>query len=293
MKIVRPSPPKEGASVPALSCSISEAELRGYVERFSVPRHFQVQKEENHRVADEIAALLTNWGYQVEVQGEYRNIVALPREPEEGPLRLVGAHYDSVANTPGADDNASGIAVLLACAREQASIGEKKTVWVAFNAEEEGFLGSENFVRHLTRNRPFLVSCAYILEMVGYCSREPGSQRTPPSLPLRLSEAGDFLGVLSNQQSNGFLDELIAKVPQAAPSLSVLGLKTFLGVDRWLPVLHRSDHSPFWGAGIPALLLTDTAEFRNPNYHRPWDTPDTLDYSFMREVAALLCAVLS
>lgn len=105
-------------------------------------------------------------------------------------------------------------------------------------------------------------------------------------------DVGDFIGLLANHRSN-HLVELAAKQAEAmVPELPVVGLKVYLGLEGWLPVLHRSDHSPFWKANIPAMLWTDTAEFRNPNYHRPTDTPETLDYGFMRRVAQLAIATV-
>jgi Zn-dependent M28 family amino/carboxypeptidase len=126
--------------------------------------------------------------------------------------------------------------------------------------------------------------------MVGFTSRAPGSQRAPLRVPMALPDTGDFIGVLGKGPSNRVVDAVVRAAARATPELRVFGLKTYLGVDRLLPVLHRSDHSPFWKAGIPAVLWTDTAEFRNPHYHRGSDRPETLDYRFMRQVAELVLA---
>jgi hypothetical protein len=97
------------------------------------------------------------------------------------------------------------------------------------------------------------------------------------------------LGVVANRDSNAELERIVT-LASGLPELPVVGLKTFFDIKKLPPVLLRSDHAPFWDAGLPALMWTDTAEFRNPNYHKTTDTPATLDYAFMAKVAALLVA---
>lgn len=208
---------------------------------------------------------------------------ALPTHPTDR-LTWVGAHYDSVPETPGADDNASGVAVMLAAA---SSIRSSSIGWVAFNREEEGMVGSADFV---SRWKPRVAS-AHILEMVGFRSRHPKSQRMPLGLPIKLRDTADFLGILANGNSNHEL-ERVMKVAGSLPELPVLALETMFGVEKLMPVLLRSDHVPFWNAKLPALMWTDTSEFRNPHYHQASDRPDTLDYDFMADVARLLAASL-
>jgi len=128
--------------------------------------------------------------------------------------------------------------------------------------------------------------------MVGYASREPRSQRMPVPVP-GAPTVGDFIGLLTNQRSNHLVDLAVSRAEAIVPELPVVGLKVYLGLEGWLPVLHRSDHSPFWKAKLPAMLWTDTAEFRNPNYHARTDTPDTLDYAFMRRVTQLVIATVT
>src|SRR5262249_3386801 len=101
----------------------------------------------------------------------------------------------------------------------------------------------------------------------------------------------DFIGVIANGRSNAMADSALSSL--AAPGLRLLAAKTWGPLHRLLPDLTRSDHFPFWNADVPAVLWTDTANFRNPHYHRATDTPDTLDYRFMQQVAELLCSVVS
>jgi Zn-dependent M28 family amino/carboxypeptidase len=291
MELRRTKPVSGSGLVDALA-TVDASGLRAMVTELAKPRHMFRQRRENRRAAETVGAWLESFGYEVEIEGELHNVVAMPRGPVDGPLVLVGAHYDSVPDTPGADDNASGVAAMLACAAAMPSITPSPPVgFVAWNGEEDGLLGSIDFVARRRGAERASIAAVHVMEMVGYATREPGSQRMPVPVP-GAPDVGDFIGLLTNQRSN-HLVELAAKQAEAiVPELPVVGLKLYLGLEGWLPVLHRSDHSPFWKAKIPAMLWTDTAEFRNPNYHRPTDTPDTLDYAFMRRVTQLLIATV-
>ncbi len=273
--------------------SISEQELRRWVERVAVPRHFICEPEENEGVALWLAAQLQSWAYQVQFQGEWRNIIALPQRISN-PLVLVGAHYDSVGGCPGADDNASAVAAMLACAKACSSRKPAPSVcFVSFNREEDNLLGSRNFVRWLDAQATIKIECAHILEMVGFASDLPKTQRIPPGLPVRVPDTGNFLGLLANRDADDVLDTALACASTYLPALPVIGLRVTLGLEKYFPVLLRSDHAPFWQKKIPAVMWTDTSEFRNPFYHQPGDKPHTLNYGFLRAVAqALTAAVL-
>lgn len=279
---------------PALPAGIGvdEEELRDHVGWLSVRRHFWAQAATNLRIGERLAGLFASYGYRTTVEGPFRNVVAVPAGARDEPHILLCAHYDSVPTSPGADDNASGVAVMLACARALARASPALPVaFVAFNAEEDGVLGSADFVMRRARGRGLRVREAHVLEMVGFSSWDRGSQRAPlPLLRPLTPDTGNFLGLLGRGRSNAAVSGIVRTAEATTPDLRVFGLMTYLGIDRLLPVLHRSDHSPFWRAGIPAVLWTDTAEFRNPHYHRASDLPDTLDYLFMRRVAELLLA---
>lgn len=269
--------------------SITEEELREWVGRLAVPRHYGHEQEENKNTALWIASKLQSWNYKVELQGPWWNVVALPGDVSR-PLTLVGAHYDSIEGCPGADDNASAVAAMLSCAKACAvSPGGPTVGFVSFNREEEGMLGSQNFVEWLAGSR-VRVKCAHILEMVGYASEQPGSQRIPPGLPLRVPDTGDFLALLANRGSYRVLGSLLTQAKTYLPGFPVVGLRVTLGLEKYFPVLLRSDHAPFWQRRIPAMMWTDTSEFRNPLYHQPGDRPETLNYPFLRSVSQLLVA---
>jgi hypothetical protein len=269
--------------------AVTEADLRAWVERVAVPRHYEHEQEENKNAALWIAAQFQNWGYQVELQGPWWNVVALPRNVSR-PLALVCAHYDSIGGCAGADDNASAVAAMLGCAKACASDSSAPAVgFVSFNREEDGMLGSQDFAQSLTASR-LQVHCVHVLEMVGYASDDAGSQRVPPGLPVRVSDQGNFLAVLANRGSYRALDLLLTRANTYLPGFPVVGLRVTAGLEKHFPVLSRSDHAPFWRRRMAATMWTDTSEFRNPFYHQPGDKPQTLNYAFLRSVTQLLVA---
>jgi Zn-dependent M28 family amino/carboxypeptidase len=270
--------------------SLSEARLRQWVEKISVPRHFEAQPAENQATAKWLAELFAEWGYEVQRQGAYNNVLALPRRlsPE---MILIGAHYDSTPDTPGADDNGSAVAAILGCAEIVAKYAPETPVcFAAFNCEEDGMVGSADFVDQFLPGADFKISQAHILEMVGFASYQPGSQRVPTGLPITLPDKGDFLGILANKNSGGMMDTILTRARTYLPEFNVMALEVVPGAEHLFPVLGRSDHLPFWQQNIPAVMWTDTSEFRNQNYHQPTDTPETLDYGFLLLVTQLLVA---
>lgn len=289
----RASPDLAGIAASAITDameSVQQAELKDWVKRIAVPRHFLAEPEANEDVALWLAALLKKWGYQVQFQGRWRNIVALP-ENISGPLTLVGAHYDSIPACAGADDNASAVAAMLGCAKACATFNPKPPVgFVSFNREEDDLMGCRDFVTWLNGQLKIKVSNVHILEMVGFASDAPHSQKLPPGLPVRVPHTGNFLALLANRHSYDALDGAIRSASTYTPQLPVIGLRVTLGLEKYFPVLLRSDHAPFWERSISSVMWTDTSEFRNPFYHEPGDKPSTLNYSFLKKVTRLLVA---
>lgn len=280
----RPTHPDVAAALAA----VSPTRLRGLIDALSFPRHYAAERRANVRARDFLVAHLRGLGYTPALQGSYDNVVATAGDVAAGGALLLGAHYDSVPGTPGADDNASAVAACLECARLLAGRDAGPVAVVLFNREEDGLLGSTEYVADLP---PGAVAEAHVFEMVGYCTTAPGSQRMPPGLPATLApDVGNFLGLLANRGSNAAAEELVRLAAGYVPGFPVLALKMYLGVEKLFGHLHRSDHAPFWKAGIPAVMWTDTADFRNPHYHQPSDTPDTLDYDFLARVTRLALA---
>ncbi len=207
---------------------------------------------------------------------------------------IVGAHYDSVPGTPGADDNASGVAVMLELARRAVATPPPVPLrFVAFTLEEPPthatrHQGSRMFVDELVKSGAGTPG-AIVLEMVGLTTPK---QRYPVFLKWAgYPEAGNFIGVVGNRASRAFGRSVVAGM-RRNPALPVQSL--FVWFDGWILYDTRlSDHAPFWDAGLPALMVTDTAYFRNRDYHGPGDRADTLDYRFMAELVVGLEAALA
>lgn len=266
--------------------------LREWVERISIPRHRVINAEANAAVADWLAREFSEWGYEVRLQGGFRNVVAQPTGVADKVI-VVGAHYDSVPTTPGADDNGSAVAAMLGCAKLCAEfLPELPVVFVAFNGEEDGLDGSSDWVSQHLPVAGYQVECAHVLEMVGYASSQPGSQKIPPGLPISLPDRGDFIGLLTNREGAASMKAALQTIRTEQPALPAYGVEVLLGLEKFFPVLHRSDHAPFWKAGIPSIMWTDTSEFRNPHYHAATDTPDTLNYDFLTQVTRAVTATV-
>jgi Zn-dependent M28 family amino/carboxypeptidase len=272
--------------------TIDPSALRGWVKWISVPRHRLVNPQENREAAEWIFSELERMGYEVTYQGPHRNVVAVPKGAHRE-MVLVGAHYDSIPCTPGADDNGSAVAALLGCARACAAWDmDLPVMFVAFNGEEDGLLGSTDFVTSGLGTAGPKIRCAHILEMVGYASHAEGSQKLPPGLPVKLPSTGDFLGLLTNRHGKASMTHSLQTARDYLPDFPVHGVEVLLGMEKLFPVLLRSDHAPFWAAGMPSIMWTDTSEFRNPNYHQASDTPESLDYDFLTQVTRTLTATV-
>jgi len=224
---------------------------------------------------------------------EVRNLFA--DRPGTGRAReivVVGAHYDSVLGSPGADDNATGVAAVLEIARLLAGRGLSRTVRLAaFVNEEPPFfqtdsMGSLVHARR-ARERGEVVVAMLSLETMGYYSDAPGSQSYPFPLGLLYPSRGDFIGFVGDTRSRGLVRQVIGSFRghTAFPSEGA-------AVPGILPGVGWSDHWSFWQAGYPAVMVTDTAPFRYPAYHGPDDTPERVDYERLARVVAGLARVV-
>ncbi|MEH2069826.1 MAG: M20/M25/M40 family metallo-hydrolase [Nostoc sp.] len=202
---------------------------------------------------------------------------------------LVGAHYDTVAFSPGADDNASGVAVMLEVARLLGSRSTPRTLQLAFfDQEEAGLLGSQAFVRKTARLEN--LGGAVVMDMVAYACYTVGCQKYPAGLPVNSpSNKGDFLVVVGDTEHlpllNAFQNLEKNKEKSSLPAVLTLPipLKGLLTPDTL-----RSDHAAFWYQGVGAVLVTDTANLRTPHYHQPSDVPATIDRSFFTGAAQIV-----
>ncbi len=223
-------------------------------------------------------------------------IASIEKDPPLAPFFILGAHYDSVAGTVGADDNASAVAVQLETARVlkdlRTQMGLNRSVrFVSFPLEEPPVfatraMGSKVHAQRMRQNNEEL--CGMIcLEMVGYTCKEPGCQKYPfPLQHMGYPKEGTFIGIVGNFDSHDLTRSLAQSFGQN-PDLPVVTLT--VPFNGWLlPAVRLSDHASFWDEDFKAVMITDTAFFRNPHYHRPSDTMDTLDYRFMAELVESL-----
>ena len=208
-------------------------------------------------------------------------ILKLPGSRPGRPPILVGAHFDAAPATPGADDNASGVAVLLELARHFAADPAPSPLGlVAFDLEERGMIGSRAYARFLRQQRQPL-RLMLSLEMLGYRDPTPGSQRYPAGLERLYPNRGDYIGLIGNWPTWRDLLKLQRDFQKVGIPCCWLpaGQRGLI-----LPATRLSDHSPFWDAGYPAVMVTDTAFLRNPHYHKLSDTLETLDLDFLSGV---------
>jgi hypothetical protein len=219
----------------------------------------------------------------------------LAERPGTGPRReivLVGAHYDSVLGSPGANDNATGVAALLELARLLAGAGRERTLrFVAFVNEEPPFylgeaMGSLHHARRAREGGDAIVAM-FSLETIGYYSDAPGSQSYPFPLSVFYPSTGNFIGFVGNMRSRGLVRSAIGSFRRhtAFPSEGA-------ALPAVIPGVGWSDHWSFWQAGYPALMVTDTALYRYPAYHAADDTPEKVDYERTARVVAGLARVL-
>jgi len=210
----------------------------------------------------------------------------LPGSTRPDEIVVVGAHIDSYQGTPGADDNASGVAALLSLARRMAAATDRPQRTIRFvvfvNEEPPAFwtddMGSRVYVKKCLADGDRIVSM-FSLESIGTFSDEPGSQTYPPPLGWLYPSTGNFIAFVGNWSSVGLTRRAVGVFRQETPLASEGACLPW-----WLPGVGWSDHSSFWDVGIPAAMVTTTAPFRNPRYHTPDDTPDRLDYGRMARV---------
>lgn len=211
---------------------------------------------------------------------------------------VVGAHYDSVAGTVGADDNASAIAVQLETARQLNLLASRERLdvmvtFVSFALEEPPvyatrYMGSRIFAEKAQKEK-MQIDGMICLEMVGYSCRRPGCQRYPfPLMFFGYPREGNFIGLVGNFNSRPLLRGL-SKAFKKNPQLPVISLT--VPFNGWVvPNVRLSDHASFWDHGYQAVMITDSAFYRNPHYHLASDTMETLDIAFMAELVESLVA---
>jgi Zn-dependent M28 family amino/carboxypeptidase len=291
-------------SISNIISQVSTERLKDYVRGIEGLRHGW----ENYDALEKKAAFIedTFKSFQCSVENQkflyheraYRNIIAtLEGIHQEREKILLGAHYDAAWGSPGADDNASGVAVLIEAANILSKQKLDRTVQcVAFTLEEPQpqtihfLIGSETFAQEAKKSG-IQYQAVLILESVGYTDEGDGSQITPPFVRIPVSKKGNFLGVIANRRSKTIMDAFHTISREHVPELITVPYKVPMS-GRFIPETRFSDHASFWNAGYPALMLTDTAMFRNPHYHTQHDRFDTLDFTFITNVTKAVLSVI-
>jgi YVTN family beta-propeller protein len=281
-----------------LAAEISEDQLRAHLTALPAPRD---TVEAQAAAADYIVSELQSYGYTVTrdpVLQSANVIVHIPGERYPERTFVVGAHFDSDQGCPGADDNGAAVAGILEMARVLAVQRLTASLdLVAFAAEEAGLVGSRQYADE-AREDLREISGMLSLEMIAYTCTQPGCQFVFPNIRGCLQidhpmpNVGTFIAGIGNDASHDLLQTFQAAAARYVPQLSVdTGQVAALG--SCLPDTRRSDHASFWFQDYPALMITDTANYRNPNYHEPSDTLETLDLTFATQVtqAALATAL--
>ena len=286
----------------ALAAEIGTEKLKAHVVKLAseIGERNVFKPDALRRAANYLRAVWVEQGYRVNdhsyrmrTLGEWANLeVTIPgaERPEE--IVVIGAHYDSVLGSPGANDNGSGVAALLELSRVLAGIKPKRTLrFVAFVNEEPPFfktasMGSRVYAAEARRKNEIIVAMLS-LETIGYFSDRPGSQYYPPFFRWFYPDRGNFIGFVANIGSRALMKEAVAAF-RAAAEFPVEHVATF----GWIPGVDWSDHGSFWDQGYPALMVTDTALYRYPHYHSAADTPDKLDYARLKRVTEGLKGVV-
>ena len=271
--------------------------IRNHIQALEGVRHPVAALEALEQAADYISDVLRSLDYDVadhcfpDNGRLFRNVIATKRGghiPHERVVVL--AHYDTVAGSPGADDNASGVAVMLEIARLLARCNFDRTLhFIAVSLEEnehEGDPGSgtrgSRALAHHARENNWDIEGVLVLESVAYAG-ETVVQNKPAGLPVPIPEVGNFIAIVGNERSKILIDGFALAVERYGVNLPFAEL-TVPGNGELLPDSRRSDHASFWDEGFKAIMLTDTTNFRSPHYHRPTDTLETLNLEFAAKV---------
>ena len=304
-----PPTPQEAAWLEELRAAVDPRRILATVAALPAPRHRPSDPRRIGAAERSIVADLRDAGWHA-YRRRFRgppvgwNVEALRPGVTTATLALV-AHHDTVAGSGGADDNGSGVAVLLETARLLAPCRFRRSVLLAtVDLEETGrFTGAEALIALAERRTP--IAGAIVLESVGFVDPQPGSQRIPAGLgllypqQLRAARANGLAGtwtlLIHRRSSVPLARAMSAGLRAQGGAEAALSIRDPVDLPLIGPLLPwtvptvrhlaRSDHAAFWRRGIPAICVTDTADLRNPHYHGPGDLPETLDASRMAEVA--------
>ena len=277
--------------------TVSIDRIRGHIQALEGPRHPVAAPEALERAAEYIENHLSGLGYDMSEHcfadsgREFRNVIATRTgllHPEQRVLVL--AHFDTVADTPGADDNASGVALLLELAEILQPYQFERTIHlIGVNLEENriegdsesGTRGSRALAGHV-RKLGWEIEGVVVLESVAFAS-DTVLQTYPAGVAIPVPNRANFIAVVGNETSLDLVQGFARAIEKYRIDLPHVCM-ALPGNGETLPDSRRSDHAPFWDQGYKAVMITDTTNFRSPHYHRPGDTLETLDLDFAAKV---------
>ncbi len=286
-----------GSSAAAIRGCVSRERIEADMTFLSQPRppgsaHWQA-------VQDLCKSRFEQYGLTVELHsyGGGVNVIGVrPGSTDPTEHVLVSAHYDHIPDCAGADDNATGVAALLETARVSAGKTYAKTLVLAcWDQEELGLLGAKAYALRAKQNDES-VAVMYSLEMLGFKTTEPNTQAVPTGIDLLFPEqyadleaaqfVGDFLTLIPDTTAKLAGERVAAHAAEIGLRTVTLEISENLKTSPLAGDIRRSDHAAFWDQGFPAMMVTDTSEFRNPHYHCRnglADTVDTLDMAFLTD----------
>jgi Zn-dependent M28 family amino/carboxypeptidase len=282
-----------------ISEEITVDRIRRHIHALEGVRHPLVSPEALERAADYITACFGTLEYEItqhhfpDNNRLFRNVIATRRGLGRLDERIaVLAHYDTVAGSPGADDNASGVAVLLEMATMLAQLRFERTIhFICVSLEENALAGDHGSgtrgsraLAAYARENGWNIAGVVVLESVAYAG-DSAVQTIPPGVPVPVPETGDFIALVGNERSKDLVEGFSRAIERQRIDLPHIAL-TVPGNGEALPDTRRSDHAPFWDEGYSAVMVTDTTNFRNPHYHRPSDTLETLNLEFAAKVCS-------
>lgn len=300
---------RQTPDIQAIVNSVDSARLLADLEFVQGVRHYQTNPVHLEAVKDFIEQRMGGagtYGYRQDfTQSGYtgQNIITQKRGlGSEDSVYIIDAHFDSVDDAPGADDNGSGVVGLLEAIRVLAPHNYRKTVrFIGFDFEEAGLKGSTKYVQDGIPAYEKITG-VFNYEMIGYYSATPNSQTMPAGFELLFpaqyntvsadSFRGNFIVNTGDAESNDLNAAFATYANTYVPDLKVVSA-VLPGNGTIAPDFRRSDHAPFWDANIPALMLTDGAEYRNTNYHTPNDSLSKLNFTFMSNVVKATVATVA
>jgi Zn-dependent M28 family amino/carboxypeptidase len=293
------------ATIQQILAGVSIDRIRGHIRALEGVRHPQAAPEALERAACYIRETLRSLDCKmtdhrfIDDGREFVNVIATRpgvRHPEERVIVL--AHYDTVAATPGADDNASGVAVMLELASVLALHRFERSIqFIGVSLEENartddhtsGLRGSRALAEH-ARQQGWAIEGVVVLESVAYAGDDV-VQTAPAGVPVEVPETGNFIAVVGNEDSMSLVQGFVRAIERYRLRLPCFPLAV-PGNGEMLPDTRRSDHAPFWDHGYRAVMVTDTTNFRTPHYHLPGDTLETLNLPFAAEVCRATAGIV-